>query len=607
MNKKFIIFISLLLLIFIFLGVFTSISFAEDDNRSYSIPFANIHIYIQENGSIHIVETINYVFYGTYNGVTRDIPFKSNEKIENLKVSTSGAYSKFESYEENGEKRIRVYLYSNSEKTKPVTDKKVNVTYEYDFINVVKLYNDGATLHYTLWGDGWDVDLGKLNAYIHLNNKSGVKYWLNPSELILNSKWDINTLEVTTDRLYSGNLFELRMIIPKDYFTNSTYALIFNEDGIAAFENSQKEYEDGVKFFSSFYEILALVMLGLCFIPVIIYIVYGREPKIQYQGIYERELPTDDSPAIVNALYRGNVGSVNMDAFKASVLSLVNKKYLKMENFENSDTSSDENSMNPTITFSSDLNFSNLSSSEKSAFKTLKLFADRNEKLDLEVFKNDMKEEIVAKKFRDYYNSWCKEVEDEAKKNISKFFDSTGSDYGGFLALGGLILSGIIIMAWFFSFLPFTYVESFSYILPAMIFLIFVSVMIIIIPNHILGRWTVEGREASKKWLNFRKYLNDFSLIKEYPPSSIEIWDQYLVYGTALGLTKVVKKNMEKLIPKENLDSMDSYCFYSYGGTSLMFSSFDTGISTASASDSNSGGGSGGFGGGSGGGGGGAF
>ena len=140
-----------------------------------------------------------------------------------------------------------------------------------------------------------------------------------------------------------------------------------------------------------------------------------------------------------------------------------------------------------------------------------------------------------------------------------------------------------------------------------MIALIFVSVMIIIIPNHILGRWTVEGREASKKWLNFRKYLNDFSLIKEYPPSSIEIWDQYLVYGTALGLTKVVKKNMEKLIPKENLDSMDSYCFYSYGGTSLMFSSFDTGISTASASDSNSGGGSGGFGGGSGGGGGGAF
>ena len=609
MNKKSIIVIALF--ICIFLAIFTSTSFAEEEgDRSYSIPFANIHIYIQDNGALHIVETITYVFDGTYRGVTRDIPFKSNEKIENLNVSTSGAYSDFTSSNENGEKNIRVYLYSDSEKTTPVTDREVNVTYEYDFINVVNIYNDGATLHYTLWGDEWDVGLGSLNAYIHLNNETNITYWLNPSEFILNSVWNNNTLETTTDELPHGQLFELRMIIPKNHFTNPIFALKHDKDGVAAFKNLQKEYEDGVNFFTPFYEILALIMLVLCFIPIIIYLKYGREPKILYHGDYERELPTDDSPAIVNALYIGNVGSANMNAFKATVLSLVNKKYLVMENFEDSNShTKNESIANPAIAFNADLNLSDLSPSEASAFRTLKLFAHTNEKLNLEAFKNDMKNEFTAKKFRDYYNSWSTEVENEAERNIENFFDSTGYTYAVALGVGGLILSGIIILTLFFEWLPFTYVSTFGFVILAMIPLIFVSIIDLVLPNHIFGRWTVEGRENEKKWLNFKKYLKDFSLIKDYPPSSLIIWNQYLVYATTLGLAKVVQKHMEKLIPPETLDSVDSYYFYSYGGSYLLFSSFDTGISTASAADSNSGsgGGSGGFGGGSGGGGGGAF
>ena len=604
MNKKLIIVIALL--VFFSIAILIGPNFAED--RTYSINSATIHIYIQENGSIHVVETIQYVFSGTYNGVTRDIPFKSNEKIENLNVSTSGAYSKFTTNDKDGQKHITVYLYSDSENTKPITNREVNVTYEYDFINVVDLYNDGATLHYTLWGDKWDVDLAKLNAFIHLNNKTEVKYWLNPSEFILTNKWNNNTLEIATDELNSGQLFELRMILPKDYFTNPIYAVEHDNDGVLAFENLQKEYENGVNFFTPFYGILSLIMFFLCFFPLVVYFKYGREPKILYQGDYERDIPTNDSPAIVNALYSGSVGSVNMDAFKATILSLIDKKYLQMENFENSkDTIENGTYNNPTIRFTNDSDLSNISSTERSALKTLKIFADRNEKLDLIVFQNDMKDEYLAKKFRDYYTSWCKEVESEAEKNIERFFISTGHTYALLIGLGGLILSGIIMALFIFEMLPFNYVWSFAFFILTSILLIIVSIISMVLPNHIFGRWTVEGRENRKKWQNFKKYLKDFSLIKEYPPSSIVIWNQYLVYATALGHAKSVQKAMENLIPEETLNTSNSYMFYGYGGAYL-FSSFDTGMSTASASDSSSGGGgSGGFGGGSGGGGGGAF
>jgi uncharacterized membrane protein len=38
-----------------------------------------------------------------------------------------------------------------------------------------------------------------------------------------------------------------------------------------------------------------------------------------------------------------------------------------------------------------------------------------------------------------------------------------------------------------------------------------------------------------------RKYIKDFSLIKEYPPESVKVWNKYLVYATALGIADEVE------------------------------------------------------------------
>lgn len=606
MDKKSLILI--VLLIFISLAIFTSASFAEDEDRSYSIPFTNIHLYIQEDGSLHVVETIHYVFSGTYNGVTRNIPFKSNEKIENINVSTSGAYSNFTYYDENGEKHIKVNLYSNPEMTNPVTNTDVDVTYEYDFINVIKLYNDGATLQYNLWGDEWDVDLGKLTAYIHINNKSGVKYWLNPSEFVLNSNWNNNTLKASIDEIYADELFELRMIIPRDYFTNPIYASNIDGNGVSDFEKLQKEYEEGISFFDPLYSVLSFLMIILSFIPIVIYFKYGREPEVSYQGIYEHEPPTNDSPVKVNSLYKGNVGSVDMDGFKAAILSLVNKKYLKMDDFEGSYNTLEESESvkNPSIIFNNDLNLSDLPLSEKSAFITLKFFSNTgSETLDLAKFEKDMQNEKLAKAFRDSYNSWCKIAEEDPANNIEEVYVSKGYDLSRIIGTIGLIFSGLFLFLIFLDWLPFSFLSVVGLLVLSSILLLIVSIILLVLPNYIMGRWTVLGRENNQKWKKFKKYLNDFSMIKEYPPSSIVIWNEYLIYATALGVAKNVQKAMEKLIPKETLNTSDSYIFYGYGGSYLLFSSFDSGISTANSSDSD--GGSGGFGGGSGGGGGGAF
>jgi len=118
-------------------------------------------------------------------------------------------------------------------------------------------------------------------------------------------------------------------------------------------------------------------------------------------------------------------------------------------------------------------------------------------------------------------------------------------------------------------------------------------------PQNKFGRWTPEGRLYYEKWNNFKKYLTDFSALKEYPPESIKIWDSYLVYATSLGIAKEVLHNMALVVPAEQL--RESHFYYIHDN----YDQLGSGFGEAYASSAPSGGGDG-VGGGSGGGGGGA-
>ena len=64
--------------------------------------------------------------------------------------------------------------------------------------------------------------------------------------------------------------------------------------------------------------------------PFYIYFKYGREPKIDYNAIYEREPPSDSRPAVVNAIMQGKMGIPTMDGFTATVMELANLGYISL-------------------------------------------------------------------------------------------------------------------------------------------------------------------------------------------------------------------------------------------------------------------------------------
>jgi uncharacterized membrane protein len=48
---------------------------------------------------------------------------------------------------------------------------------------------------------------------------------------------------------------------------------------------------------------------------------------------------------------------------------------------------------------------------------------------------------------------------------------------------------------------------------------------------------TTLGNTELASWLAFRKYLKDYSVTKNYPLDSVILWEKYLVYGAALGIS----------------------------------------------------------------------
>lgn len=604
--------LSIILIISILMS-FCIVVNAEED-RSYYIDSYQISARINENGDMLVDETLDYVFDGSFNGIYRTLGLEKNEEYENIQVfvAENGKLTEFIKDSSQKENTYQLINEGNVLKIKAFNkskDQKKTFVIRYKANKAAIKYKDIAELYWQFTGkNAMDVPVNNYKVLIWLPGtvqKDSIKAFAHGP---LSGNVEINQegiVSLKVDKLKPNNMVEARVLFsPEALNENARFVNEMAFDKIMAEEALEVEKANKARM-------IARIFIGLAFVLVLfemllilfIYLRYDKEFKPDFQGDYLRELPYEYSPAVMAVLW--NFGKVTPKEITATLMDLVRRKVLQLK-VENTEKHSILGSKSEESYIFSKLEANTVELNQHEKFLVDWLINDigNGTELNLDELKSYTMTVKNAARLKESYDAWVALVNLEADRY--KFFDKS--------TVSGIVL-GIISGIFGIGFGVFTLIVHGNIL--GFILLLFTSIALIIY-SALVKRRTKTGVEHFSKWKAFRKYLVDFSMLKEAEVPAIILWEHFLVYAISLGVAKEVIKQLKVVFRDDDFKNSGlTYMYYGYFGYNLrQMDSLDritTSITKTTESTytqamsqiSSKGGGGGGFSGGGGGGGGG--
>jgi uncharacterized membrane protein len=274
---------------------------------------------------------------------------------------------------------------------------------------------------------------------------------------------------------------------------------------------------------------------------------FGREPKLAYEAIYEREPPRDMPPAVLPAiLTQGGVEVGQLPrAFVATLLEAGRLGFVSFTEGQSEGMLGSGLFRKPTMTLRLTPKGQALLGGEAVApgrrerslepFELAVLHAAFEEAGDGQTVTSEQIEDwgkgVVGnmtrflvfvgpwgKQLRAWFEAQAFALDDPASERAKRIFFA--------LALG----AGIVFFFVAPNFLRFVAIG--------------LAVVLIFLSLKALSRRTPEAALEVRRWENFKKYMTDFSALKEAGPQLLVLWEYYLVYATALGVAEKLLQNV---------------------------------------------------------------
>ena len=576
--------------IIVFIGIiigFNNNSYASS-HYFHSIDFV---VNINKDGSMEVTETWNMTInkastatkefnldktkFGEIKDVSvkeisqagQEIPFE-NIYMEMTKVTPNCYYALI-----NSNNNFEIALGTGLENSSGRKIYKIS----YTVTDVVKTYNDCNELCWKFIGTNHKSKIDKVTGNIYLpeevKNVKNLRGWAHGN---LNGKININKGKVSfevTD-LYEDESLEVRIAVLEDMFYLNTNRIYMNNFDNILNEEQKYAEEANLKRKTSqesalLIQVLAIVILGffvknlknrikkekteLSKISII-------EPTEKYQ--YFRELPSENLTAgDIGFIYYYKTGKFRKELgkiFSADILSLYLKKYINMSKNENG---------NLTIRINKKANNKELKRDEIEVLNIL-TSASRNLKStftmkDFKRYINSMNRKKMFDKFFSIENS----IENNARN--SKIYaisnDKKRGDYKSQLWKSCLTLVLVFLIT--FSLLDFKVNFKINTILTVLLMAYVVLGLLNInnIKKLILrySQLSQKGTDYYEKIQGLKRYIEDYSFIKEKEATDIVVWRDYLVCAVVLGISKKAIKEIFEQIPDFGEDGIP-YSYFDY-------------------------------------------
>lgn len=604
------------------------------DGPSYDITNYDMDAYIQEDGTIHIDESITYYFSSSANGLTRDLRYfyKTNKDsmepnsaryqatgIENITVAVTNPANITTNFTkasnaEKGDNGVYTVDAVNADRTdgydimvySPISSNNFQtVHYSYDITDAVVQYNDMSEIYYNFIGNGIETDVDEFNLDIYLPksiNMDDVKYYphtyaakLEDIQVMLDSA--SNCISFNIRNIPSGKPVDARIVFPNTVLMNCTkkYNNDYDFNSLYKIENSMSLGNTRYFIHITINIILGVLLVALC----IIFLTYGTIKSRKFRTTVKNANYFRDIPKRLNLLeYQALLPSKITDALSsnliiATILDLTNRKILNLETKKDTNKKK-QSDYEYNVSINKNADFTKLYSYEEQILSLI--FSDQ---ISTDFNVSDYTEKTVELNARFKEISKNSKLVQQISKASSKRLIDTKKIYEKVKT--SLILNFIIlIVTLFIVFLFNTLVMNPDKVLGIIEFIIssvftaLFSFVVVAILYDLYKIPTNKYAQDQKEVLGLWKYLKDYSLIKDRYPIELSIWNEYLVFASLFGIADKVAKEFKEELIKAGYSDDQIYLTYPVLCMSSYSSSFTTSINSSTGySGSGSGGGGG--------------
>ncbi len=544
-------FIRTALLIFFFgLATFGIIvSFVDRFTSSiFELPERTYSILVNENGSADVVETVTYKLKKPFRYVSWAVDFDRPTRISNFnfEILQGPPLQTGPFYDTKNENSINLRLIFSRSMNEYLTVPKdgliIKVAFSYHLEDLLIEGQDFTQLFVKYIGTGTSVRTQSLKVRVSFPEKF-------PKPIVYHHPWGLqvkssmispNIYEAEFRNVPANCFVEGRFVFPNLLRTGTQYMM--KSINLSQIKDIERSYS--IKTLLIVTGSIAYLFLVIA-VPVVLYRKFGKEQSIQYDSLYEREIPYNDPPEVVNAIVKKICSHPDDDAIAAAILNCVKKGDVELL----------ENEKKEVI----GLKIVRVNRENQDLLEAFRMF-EKDGVVDFKIIKKLLKDQANAQRFLKAINKWRDSVYHQAAgKN---YLITTGNTLAKFFGIVfGILIPIFVILG--LSKVPEGYEIVSRYSMMLMGASIVIGTVVLFMKKTVFSRWTSDGLLYYLRWKNFEKFITDFSALSTYPPQSIAIWDDYIVYATALGVAKQVVNNLRKLYPEPPSTPVASKVYYS--------------------------------------------
>ena len=562
MNKKIYLILGIIVTFFIVVGISNN-SFAKEQTLR-NLEYKAV---LNDDGTADVTEIWDiYVEDTNTLFKTFEIDNKKYSAIEDVSVTeiTNGMNKRFEQiYEEKYHvDKDCFYALINSDYKFEIAwgvhedDSNARRTFsiKYKIVDAIKNYNDCSEFYWQFVGKDNAIEVDKLYGTIILPmdvvDIDDLRVWAHGP---LNGNIEKKSTSIVTfdvEDLSEEKMVETRVVTPTYVFENNQNRYqtdkldsIFEEEAEWARKANIERTIDKIIWIGIF--TIALIISIILVVLCVKYIIEGKNLKEKYKNKksdlkYFRDIPNEEyaTPARSAFMFYYNNSSNGAklhipQIFSATILDFALKGIISFEQIE------EKNDKDFYIILNKNKEF-DLTRDEKAVYEILEKAIKNGDRITTKELKKYSKKEYekVYSKLKDMCTYAEKHYEecgyiDKDKKKLHSKWDTKAAVY--------LVLLFISLL--------------FIAIMPTIILCIlplFACTIICSRNSGYIDTLSQIGEDEREKWIGLKKYMNDFSLLKDKEVPDLILWEKYLVYATAFGISEKVIKQLQVVYKEFN-------------------------------------------------------